>query len=89
MLEVIDTKEKPAHLSYKDMENLEFHLLLANKYYTNPKSVHICFSMKIKKATYETNYIDTDLITVNSFFAHLIKERCYIAINLSTIIEQR
>ena len=30
--------------------------------------------MKIKKATDETNDTDTDLITVNNFFAHLIKE---------------
>ena len=30
--------------------------------------------MKIKKATDETNDIDTDLITVNNFFANLIKE---------------
>ena len=30
--------------------------------------------MKIKKATDETNDIDTDLINVNNFFADLIKE---------------
>ena len=30
--------------------------------------------MKIKKATDETNDTDADLITVNNFFAHLIKE---------------
>ena len=30
--------------------------------------------MKTKKATDETNDIDTDLITVNNFFANLMKE---------------
>ena len=56
------------------MENLAFQILLTNNYYTNPNSIHICFPMKIKNATNETDDIDTDLITVNNFFAHLIKE---------------
>ena len=43
MLEDTDTKEQPAHISYKDMENLEFQILLTNNYYTNPNSIHICF----------------------------------------------
>ena len=30
--------------------------------------------MKIKKSTSQTTDIDTDLITVNNFFAHLIRE---------------
>ena len=68
MLEDIDTKEQPAHISYKDMENLEFEILLTHNYYTNPNSIHICVLIKIKKATDETDDIDTDLITVNNFF---------------------
>ena len=74
MLEDIDTKEHPVHIWYKYMENLEFQILLTINYYTNPKSIHICFPMKIQKATDETDDIDTDLITVSNFFAHLIKE---------------
>ena len=54
-------------ISEKDMENLEFQKLLSNNYYTNPDSIHICFLMKIKKATDKIDNIDTDLITVNSF----------------------
>ena len=65
MLEDIDIKEQPTHSSYRDMENL---------YYTNPNSIHLCFSMKIKKATNKDVDIDDDLITVNNFFALLIKE---------------
>ena len=74
LLKDVDTKEQPTHISYKDMEILEFQILLTSSYYTNPISIHICFPMKIKKATNETNDIDTDLITVNNFIAHLIKE---------------
>ena len=75
MLEDIGTKEQPAHISYKDMENLDFQIMLTNNYYTNPNSMHICFPMKIKQKSDKDNDIDTDyLITVNNFFAHLVKE---------------
>ena len=56
------------------MENLDFQIMLTNNYYTNPNSMHICFPMKIKQKSHEDNNIDTDLVTVNNFFAHLIKE---------------
>ena len=36
--------------------------------------MHICFPEKIRKATDDDTDIDTDLITVNNVFAHLIKE---------------
>ena len=74
MLEDIDTKEQAAHISYKDMENLEFQVLLTNNYCATANSIHICFLMKIKRASDKTDGIDTELITVNNFFAHLTKE---------------
>ena len=49
MLEDIDTKEQPANNSYKDMEHVNFQIMLTNNYYTSPSSIHIYFSMKIKK----------------------------------------
>ena len=67
MIENINTKEQVAHISYKDMENLEFQIVLANSYYTNPNSMHICFPMKIKKASEKNSDIDMNLITVNIF----------------------
>ena len=67
MTENINTKEQVAHISYKDMENLEFQIVLANSYYTNPNSMHICFPMKIKKASEKNSDIDMNLITVNIF----------------------
>ena len=74
MLENIDTKEKAAHISYKDMEQLDFQMMLTDNYYVNPNTMHFCFPMKIKQLSNETNDIESDLITANNFFAHLIKE---------------
>ena len=74
MLEDTDTKEKVAHPSCKDMYELDFKKLLTENYYVNPSDIHLCFPMKIKKSSNEASDIDDDLITVNSFFAHLIKE---------------
>ena len=69
ILENIDTKEKVANASYKDMEELDFQILLPDNYYVNTSSIHICFPMKIKKKpTNEATDIDDDLITVNNFF---------------------
>ena len=75
ILENIDTKEKVANAFYKDMEELDFQILLPDNYYVNTSSIHICFPMKIKKKpTNEATDIDDDLITVNNFFGHLVKE---------------
>ena len=68
MLEDIDIKQKPAHISYKDMEHLAFQIMLTNNYYTNPNTMHLCFPMKIKKTANNNADIDTDLITVNNYF---------------------
>ena len=56
------------------MENLDFQIMLTSNYYTNPNSMHICFPMKIKQKSDADNDIDADLITVNNFFVHFIKE---------------
>ena len=66
------------------MENLDFQILLTDNYYTNPNSMHLCFPMKIKKATNKAADIDDnmmkdadiddDLKTVNNFCELLIKE---------------
>ena len=56
------------------MEQLDFQILLTENYYVNPKGIHICFPIKIKKKTNKALDIDGDLITVNNFFAHWVKE---------------
>ena len=49
ILDDIDTREKTAHLSYKDKEQLDFQVLLTENYYVNPNNIHLCFPIKIKK----------------------------------------
>ena len=49
MLDDIDTREKVAHPSDKDMEQLDFQILLTENCHVNPNSTHICFSIKINK----------------------------------------
>ena len=74
MLDDIDTREKAAHPSYKDMEQLDFQVLLTENYYVNPNSIHICFPIKIKQKSDNSTEIDSDLITVNNFFVHFFRQ---------------
>ena len=74
MLDDIDTREKVAHPPYKEKEQLDFQILLTDNYYVNPANIHICFPIKILKKSDNTADIDVDLITVNNFFAHWVKE---------------
>ena len=74
MLENITTREQPIDLSDVDMRNLEFHLLLTANHYSNRYSFHLRFPVKIKKLTNINSKIDHDLIKVNHFFAHWVKE---------------
>ena len=47
---------------------------MTENYYVNPANIHICFPIKIKKKSNNSSDIDDDLITVNNFFAHWVKE---------------
>ena len=49
MLDDIDTREKTAHPSYKDKEQLDFQIFLTENYYVNPANIHLCFPIKILK----------------------------------------
>ena len=74
MLDDIGTTEKVVHPFYKDKEQLDFQILLTENYYVNPANFHICFSIKIKKKSNNSSDIDSDLITINNFFAHWVTE---------------
>ena len=74
MLEDIDTREKVAHPSYTDMEQLDCQILLTFSYYINANSIHIYFPMKIKKKINQNLDIESNLITDNNFFVHFVKE---------------
>ena len=67
ILEDIDTKEKVAHSSYRDMEQLDFQIMLTDNYYANSNSIHFCFPMKINKGTNMLADTDSDMIAVNNF----------------------
>ena len=75
MIKDIDTKEQPAHSLYRDMENLDFQIMLTNCYYTNPNSMHIYFPMKIKKKKQQRQRYRLSPYNVNNFFPHFVKER--------------
>ena len=55
-------------------EQLDFQILLSENYYVNPSNIHLCFPITILKSSDKDADIDDDLITVNNFFAHLVKE---------------
>ena len=74
MLDKVDTIEQPARISYKDLETFDFQLLLDQNLYTNLNSLHLCFPIKFKKETNVALNLENDLLTVNNFFAHWIKE---------------
>ena len=74
MLDDIDRREKVAHSSHKDKEQLDFQILLTENCYVNPTNIHLCFPIKIKKKSNNSSDIDVDLITVNNFFAHRVNK---------------
>ena len=74
MLDDIDTREKVAHPSCKDKEQLHFQIILTENYNVNPTNIDICFPIKIKKKSNNNSDIDDDMITVNNFFAHWVKK---------------
>ena len=73
-LDDIITIEQVAHPSYKDLETFDFQLLLDKNLYRNLNSVHFVFPIKFLKKSDINADIGADLITVNNFFAHWIKE---------------
>ena len=56
------------------MEQLDFQIMLTDNYHVNPNSIHTCFAMKIIKASDQIANIEADMITVNNYFGHLVKE---------------
>ena len=74
MIEKIMTTEQPPNPSYKDKEVLDFELILDNNFYTNLKSLYICFSKHFKKLSNAAANLDADIYLVNNFLAHWVKE---------------
>ena len=74
ILDKADTIEQPTHISYKDLETFGFELLLNQNLYTNLNSLHFCFPIKFKKEANVALNLEKDVITVNNFLAHWVKE---------------
>ena len=74
IIQKIKTTEHPADLTYKDKETLGIELILDKNYYTNLKSLHICFPITFRKLSNAAQDLDPNLLTVNKFSAHWIKE---------------
>ena len=74
MIDKIMAIEQTANQSYKDKEIFDFELTLDNKFYTNLKSLHICFLIKFKKLFDATANLDADIYSINNFFSHWVKE---------------
>ena len=69
-----EMKRKYTDDTYKGKKVIEFNVQLTANHYSNFQNVHLCFPMKIKSAADNNNDIAAGVITVNNFFAHLIKE---------------
>ena len=74
MIEKIMTIEQPADTTYSDKEILDFELILDNNYYTNLKSLHLCFPIRFRKLSNAAHNLDADIYPLNKFFAHWIRE---------------
>ena len=74
MIENIKTIEQPTNTTYKDKKTFDFELILDKNYYTNLKCLHSCFPVRFRKLSDATQDLDPNLLLVNSFFAHWIKE---------------
>ena len=70
MIQKIFTIEQSAHRSYKDTrikKSLDFELIQNKIYYTNMKSVQVCFTLRFKKLINAAANLAAGLIPVNNF----------------------
>ena len=74
MIQKTSMIKQPAHLSYKDQETLDFELTLNKNYYTNMKSVHVCFPIRFRKLTNAASNLVACLMPKNDFFTLWVKE---------------
>ena len=68
------TIDQSADPSYTDKEVLDFELILDNNFYTNLKSLHICFPIHFKKLPNAADNLNEDIYLFNNFFVHWVKE---------------
>ena len=70
----IDTKKTYAASTYTDMQMLEFVIDLTANQYLNFSNIILCLLITFRKTSNKAQAIDGDMIPVNNFFAHWIKD---------------
>ena len=73
-LDHIETKKCYAESTYTNKEMIEFNLNVTANHYVNFCNMVLCLPVTFRKKTANTTAIDGDLIPVNNFFAHWIKD---------------
>ena len=74
MIYNITTKKGLQIFHIKILKILNLVFILPANHYANFNGIRICFPIKTKKRTHETNNIRDDLITMDNIFTHWIKE---------------
>ena len=74
MTERVKTIDQLADTTYKDKETLDLELILDKNYYTDLKSLHICFPVKFKILSNVAQDFVANLYPVNNLFAHWVNE---------------
>ena len=70
----IQTKKAYAASTYTDKQILEFNIELTKNHYMNFANMVICLPIVFRKASNRVQAIDADMIAVNNFFTHWIKD---------------
>ena len=70
----IQTKKAYASSTYTDKQILEFSIELTKNHYMNFSNMVLCLPITFRKSTNKAQAIDVEMITVNDFFAHWIKD---------------
>ena len=70
----IETKRTYASSTYTDNQMMEFTIELTANHYVNFSNMVLCLPITFRKRTNKQTPIDDDMIPVNNFFAHWIKD---------------
>ena len=73
-LNYIKTRKAHTSSTYTDMEQLEFVIELTADKFLNFSTIEICLPLTFRKRTNKAQAIDGNLIPVNNFFTHWVKD---------------
>ena len=70
----IETKRTYASSTYTDNQMMEFTIELTTNHYINFSNMVLCLPVTFRKRTNKATPIGDDMIPVNNFFAHWVKD---------------